>query len=315
MSARHLGRILVRVFLCTLGLCSIAALGQTAYRYKDANGNWVYTDKAPTTATTRDDSISLSHSEESLHITIERHDEGTTTTLTAINDCLCVAGFQAKVVHSDDPDIADGAEFGKLLKPQARELLVTIHNAGAAAKALQYMWRISLGTPNAQHRPPRPYRAPFAVGATFPVSQAYPDTFTHNTEETEYAVDIALPDGTPVYAAREGTVINVHHDKFVGGLSPAMMDQANVVEILHDDGTIGLYAHLHWDSVRVHIGQQVDRGQYIANSGSTGFSSGPHLHFCVFKNLGFTSVSVPVQFAGPSDIAITPQTRENLTAY
>lgn len=301
--------------LCALGICSLAAFAQSAYRYKDANGNWVYTDKAPSSTTTRDDSISLAHAEESLHITVERHDDGTNTTLTAVNDCLCVAGFQANVIQSDDPAIPDGAEFGRILQPQTRELLVTIHNAGAADKNLKYGWRISLGAPTAQHRPPRPYRAPFAPGATFPISQAYPDTFTHNTTETRYAVDIALPDGTPVYAAREGTVINVHHDKFVGGLSPAMLDQANVVMILHDDGTIGLYAHLHWDSVRVHIGQRVERGQYIANSGSTGFSSGPHLHFCVFRNLGFASESVPVQFAGASDIAITPHTRANLTAY
>jgi murein DD-endopeptidase MepM/ murein hydrolase activator NlpD len=304
-----------RALLFALALGCVAAWGQNAYRYKDANGNWVYTDKAPSTATTRDDSISLTHPEESLHITIERHDDGATTTLTAINDCLCIASFQTKIVHSDDPSIADGAEFGKVLQPQARELLVTLQNAGADNKGLRYAWRISLGPPQAQHRPSRPYRVPFAVGATFPVSQAYPDQFTHNTTDSQYAVDIALPDGTAVYAAREGTVINVHHDKFVGGLSPVMMDQANVVEILHDDGTIGLYAHLHWDSVRVHIGQHVDRGQYIANSGSTGFSSGPHLHFCVFRNAGFASESVPVQFAGPSELPITPQTRMSLTAY
>jgi murein DD-endopeptidase MepM/ murein hydrolase activator NlpD len=304
-----------RVLICALALASIPAGAQSAYRYKDANGNWVYTDRAPPSAATRDDSISLAHQEESLHITIERHDEGTTTTFTAINNCLCIAGFQAKVAHSDDPDIKDGAEFGKLLQPQTQELLVTIHNAGAATKTLQYAWRISMGSPNAQHRPPRPYRVPFAVGSSFTVSQAFPDKFTHVTAEDQYAVDIALPDGTPIYAAREGTVINVHHELFRGGLSPAMMDQANVVEILHDDGTIAMYAHLHWDSVRVHIGQHVDRGQYIANSGSTGFSSGPHLHFCVFRNLGFTAVSVPVQFAGPSDLPVTPQTRATLTAY
>ena len=304
-----------RVLVYGLALWSIAAWGQSAYKYKDANGNWVYTDKASPSVATRDDSISLAHPEESLHITIERHDEGTTTTLTAINNCLCIAGFQAKVVHSDDPDITDGAEFGKILQPQTSELLVTIQHAGTAAKTLQYQWRISLGSPRAQHRPPRPYRAPFALGSSFPISQAYPDKFTHVTQEDQYAVDIALPDGTPIYAARAGTVINVHHELFRGGLSPAMMDQANVVEILHDDGTIGMYAHLHWDSVRVHLGQHVDRGQYIANSGSTGFSSGPHLHFCVFRNLGFRSVSVPVQFAGPSDLPITPQTRATLTAY
>ena len=57
-----------------------------------------------------------------------------------------------------------------------------------------------------------------------------------------------------------------------------------MVQILHEDGTIAVYAHLHWDSIRVRIGDHVSRGQYIANSGSTGFSSGPHLHFAVIRN-------------------------------
>ena len=319
MSFPHPPRPLPRVvpalaLALALALTSAIAPAQSAYKYKDANGNWVYTDKAPPSAA-RDDSINLAHQEESLHITIQRSDEGDTTTFTAINDCLCVAGFREKILHSDDPAITDGAEFGQVLGPQSRQLMVRVHNAGAASNDLKFQWRIVLGSPEAQHQPPRPYRAPFAVGSTFSISQAYPDAFTHTTPDSRYAVDIALPDGTPVYAAREGLVINVHHDAFRGGLSPAMMDQANMVEILHDDGTIAIYAHLHWDSVRVHIGQQVQRGQYIANSGSTGFSSGPHLHFCVIRNQGFDPISVPVQFAGPADIAITPQTHMSLTAY
>jgi murein DD-endopeptidase MepM/ murein hydrolase activator NlpD len=219
------------------------------------------------------------------------------------------------VVHSDDPNIAAGQLYRKILQPQTRELMVSIENAGQGKTALEYQWMIVPGSPEAQHRPPRPYRAPFAVGATFVVSQAYPSQFTHTTPDSQYAVDIALPDGTQVYAAREGTVINVRHDAFRGGLSPVMMDQANVIEILHDDGTIAMYAHLHWDSIRVHIGEHVERGEYIANSGSTGFSSGPHLHFCVIRNAGFTALSVPIEFAGPSDIPVTPVTQKSLTAY
>jgi murein DD-endopeptidase MepM/ murein hydrolase activator NlpD len=94
-----------------------------------------------------------------------------------------------------------------------------------------------------------------------------------------------------------------------------MMDQANMVAVLHDDGTIALYGHLHWDSIQVHIGQHVDRGQALGNSGSTGFSTGPHLHFVVMRNDGVTDQSVPVTFAGPSGVPVTPTTGMKLTAY
>jgi murein DD-endopeptidase MepM/ murein hydrolase activator NlpD len=124
-----------------------------------------------------------------------------------------------------------------------------------------------------------------------------------------------LPDGSAVYAARAGTVINVRHDSFRGGIGAVMADQANLIEILHDDGTIAVYGHLHWDSIRVRIGQHVALGEYIADSGNTGFSSGPHLHFAVWRNSGESDVSVPIEFAGPPGTAVTPVTGMQITAY
>jgi murein DD-endopeptidase MepM/ murein hydrolase activator NlpD len=118
-----------------------------------------------------------------------------------------------------------------------------------------------------------------------------------------------------VYAARDGTVINLRHDSFRGAATPLLMDQANMVEILHDDGTIAVYAHLHWDSVRVQPGQRVRRGEYIADSGNTGFTTGAHLHFAVIRNAGLEAVSVPIQFSGPAAVAVTPQQNMMLTAY
>ena len=306
----------VRLGVAALALlaCSTPASAQTGYKYKDANGQWVFTDSAPPTGAKTDASFNLAHPSESLQNTIERTDSGTTTTFTAINTCLCVATFREQIVHSDDPAIKDGTEFRKILQPRSSELLTRVANAGRHG-SLKFKWEIALGSPDARHKPPGPYRAPFAVGSTYLVSQAFPSTFTHGSPDSRYAVDIALPDGTPVYAARDGIVINVRHDAFLGAASPVMLDQANVVAVLHDDGTIALYAHLHWDSIKVHIGQQVSRGEALANSGNTGFTTGPHLHFVVIRNAGFTAVSVPVEFAGPSDIAVTPQTGKMLTAY
>ena len=293
-------------------LVFVPALGQTAYKYKDASGQWVFSDNAPPSGTTQDASFTLGHPTERLQNTVERVDGSDATTFTAVNTCLCIATFQETIVHSDDPDIADGSSFRKLLQPQSRELLLRVQHPGPD---LKFTWKIALGSPAAQHKPPSPYRVPFAVGSTYVISQAFPQAYTHTTPDSQYAVDIALPDGTPVYAARDGLVINVRHDAFRGGATAAMMDQANMVEVLHDDGTIALYGHLHWDSIRVHIGQQVTRGQSLGNSGSTGFSTGPHLHFVVVRNADYSAVSVPIEFAGPSGIPITPVTGRSLTAY
>jgi murein DD-endopeptidase MepM/ murein hydrolase activator NlpD len=93
------------------------------------------------------------------------------------------------------------------------------------------------------------------------------------------------------------------------------MDEANFVQVLHEDGTYAIYAHLQLDTVRVKPGQRIARGEYIANSGNTGFSSGPHLHFVVLRNAGMRSESVPVTFAGPGGASVTPRSGQRLTAY
>ncbi|HSY04703.1 MAG TPA: M23 family metallopeptidase [Steroidobacteraceae bacterium] len=305
----------VIVPMLLLALPAAAPRAQTAYRHRDANGQWVFTDAAGATAPAAD-SINLAHEPEAVHIAVERADTSDGTQLIATSNCLCIVTVRVAIERSELARMPAGATYQATLQPGIRKTVAQAPHSGDADAGLQFTWSAALGSPQAVHSPPRPYRAPFAVGATFTVTQAYPVRITHVTPDSQYAVDFALPDGTPVYSAREGTVINVRHDSFRGSAQAAMLDQANVIQILHDDGTIAVYAHLQWDSIRVRIGQRVTRGEYIANSGNTGFTTGPHLHFAVWRNAGTADVSIPVQFARSSgDVGATAVTGTPLTAY
>jgi murein DD-endopeptidase MepM/ murein hydrolase activator NlpD len=307
------GLILPAVLLLALPNPPLPA--QSAYRYRDANGQWVFSDRGAAAAVATGDSITLTREPEALHISVDRSDTGTSTQLIAANSCLCVVTLRVSIVQSDFAAIPKGANYEATLEPGVRQTLVQAPRASSGKAQLEFNWRAALGSPKAVHSPPRPYRVPFAAGSTFTISQAYPTRVTHVTPDSQFAVDIALPDGTPIYAARDGTVINVHHDSFRGAALAVMLDQANLIEILHDDGTIAVYAHLQWNSIRVRIGQRVARGEYIANSGNTGFTTGPHLHFAVLRNSGAGDVSIPIQFAGIGGAPVTPATNMPLTAY
>jgi len=172
------------------------------------------------------------------------------------------------------------------------------------------------GSPKADHTQIDNYQLPYARGARYPVSQGFNGEYSHNGLQGRYAVDFAMPDGTPVHAARQGTVMDVARDYYSGGVDRDKFGaRANFIRILHDDGTHAIYAHLRWESVLVVAGNRVRRGQVIAKSGSTGFSSGPHLHFAVQQNDGMRLVSIPFRFKVAHQVApVTPQAGDLLIA-
>jgi len=313
--ASNVQQSLLGVLMLTLALQARLLPAQSVHAYKDASGQWVSTDRGANADRAQGDAFTLPRSPEALRVTVERSDAGTATRLIAANDCLCVITLRVAITRSAFAEIPTGTIYPATLEPGGRQLILEAPHGSDERPELQFNFSVALGSPEATHSPLRPYRAPFAVGTSYRVSQSYPDHITHSTRDSSYAVDIALPDGTAVYAARAGTVINVRHDGFRGGTASVMSDQANLIEILHDDGTIAVYGHLHWDSIRVRIGQHVALGEYIADSGNTGFSSGPHLHFAVWRNAGGADVSLPIQFAGPGGTAVTPVTGMELTAY
>ena len=91
-------------------------------------------------------------------------------------------------------------------------------------------------------------------------------------EELHRGVDIAVPTGTFVYAAHDGTVTEATYDSYYG----------NYVVITDSKGYTTKYAHM--DSLNVSAGQSVKKGDNIGKSGNTGSSTGSHLHIeCLYN--------------------------------
>ena len=90
-------------------------------------------------------------------------------------------------------------------------------------------------------------------------------------EELHRGVDIAVPTGTKVYAAHDGTVTTATYDSYYG----------NYV-VIEKDGYTTKYAHM--DSLSVSAGQEVTKGTVIGTTGNTRSSSGSHLHIeCLYN--------------------------------
>jgi murein DD-endopeptidase MepM/ murein hydrolase activator NlpD len=227
--------------------------------------------------------------------------------LVATNPCVCTVEFAVEI------ETAGASRRGHgVVGPGDEALLLEVSDAELTPSA-RYRYAYVVGVPHAEHRPSRPYRAPFAPGLQFPVSQAPPDAVTHVDDANRHAVDFALPEGTAVHAARAGIVINVAGAHREGGLQPHAA--ANFVQVLHADGTYAVYAHLQAASVRVRPGQRVERGEWLARSGHTGYGTGPHLHFAVLRNAGLRAESVPLQFEGPGGRPVVPARGQSLRAW
>jgi len=297
------------VLALAVALSASPADAQQVYRYKDKSGQWVYTDRPPDGQASAQ-TMRVGGGASSPRMVVQPRSSAAGVAFVAVNECRCAVEFGVKATGADGKEQAARA----VVSPRSEQVLLEVP-APPGTGEIRFDYGYVIGDPAATHQPAGPYRAPFAAARSFPVSQAPPDAITHRDAGSRYAIDVAMPVGSAVHAARDGLVINVAHRFFRGGTTQEVRDEANFVQILHDDGTTAVYAHLQMDTVRVRPGQRVGRGEYIANSGNTGFSSGPHLHFVVLRNAGLRSESVPVSFAGPGGAAVAPRRGQSLTAY
>jgi len=174
--------------------------------------------------------------------------------------------------------------------------------------SFSYAWII--GSKDAIHDDAYIYRLPFARGSKHRVSQAYNGAYTHKGS-SQYAIDFVMKEGTKIYAAREGVVVRTKSDSNSGGYDKKFAKDGNYVTIAHNDGTLATYYHLKRHGVTVKVGEKVQRGSHIAYSGNTGYSSGPHLHFAVFKAISARAThTIPTRFMGERGLIETPERGE-----
>ncbi len=115
------------------------------------------------------------------------------------------------------------------------------------------------------------WRSKFILPAKGPVSMYFGtiERVNGKSQGRHRGCDIAVPSGTPIRAANNGTVVFAQKTVVYGG----------TMVVDHGQGVHTLYMHL--SKFLAKVGQEVAKGETIALSGNTGFSSGPHLHWMV----------------------------------
>ncbi len=128
---------------------------------------------------------------------------------------------------------------------------------------------------NAANFLPEPSNYGLSDGFVWPASGIMTSGFGWRWGRLHQGIDIAAPVGTPIWAAASGVV------QFAGWNDGGY---GYMIDILHANGTVTRYAHM--NALYVKAGQRVQQSQVIGEMGSTGYSTGPHLHFEVRPNGG-----------------------------
>lgn len=282
---------------CSLFLISGVARAQMIYKYRDENGTLRFSDRSPAALTQVEAKKAYTSAPDRL-ISVKQRTQNRQTILYAINEYHGPVEVEISMEKSKNiaPEPSLPARF---VIPGASEADMVEIKPAIPGKAFsyRYQWRWAPGDPGAVHNPGGPYRAPFPKGEKYFISQAFNGEYSHRDLHSRYAVDISMPEGTPVVCTRSGVVMDTRDNYFWGGTEKSYYgNRSNIIRILHDDGTMALYAHLEMSSIRVSPGERVSEGRIIAASGSTGFSAGPHLHFVIQINTGMNVASKPFEF-------------------
>lgn len=250
------------------------------YKYQDSEGRWHYTDKPSASKQAEKVEYKAEKIKEAkFRLFNQQHSDGEDW-LMAEN--LYHAPVELSIKNGDATQV-------RVIKALSIMKVSKSDEQGS----FRYAWY--MGDPNAKSST-NEYSFPIDISLCPKITQGFNGRFSHQNLSSKFAVDIGANVGTDILAAREGVVMAVKDDYALGGVDDFFMDKANFVQVLHEDGTWALYAHILLGSAAVKVGDEVQVGDLLAKSGSSGYSSGPHLHFVIQKNAGLKSESLPFEF-------------------
>ncbi len=292
------------------------------YKYKGKDGVWRFTDTNKDSGNKLETREAITSAPQpKVRLVSERTKKG--DVVYAHNDYFGPCEIDIRFVKIENVQIINTAMSHGSVKPASRRFVMakrgkrSLFTVQPIAKGRSWQYRFNYryvpGAPRTLKDNQYQYLPPIVPGRRYQISQGFNGSFSHTNLHNRYAVDIAMPVNTPVYCARAGTVMEVMNNYFWAGKNLDYYGpRSNLIRILHDDGSMGLYVHLQRGSARVKGGQRVREGEMIARSGNTGFSTGPHLHFSVLMNQGMKVISIPFRFKGDKNQGIIPTKGQTL---
>lgn len=284
----------VSIILLWLGLLTTTAETASVYKYVDENGVVSYTDQYARAQPFNPVEIEIWEPDQDA-VSLRYTKMGN---LYLYNSLYGPVTVTLKMNQKDNVIAHKDLSKPIIIAPRTEVFIDQVNYLGQGK--LEFSYHFSVGTPSDIQEDHSNLRAPFA--GSFQISQAFNGGYSHNLPGNRYAMDIAMPVGTPILASKSGTVLDMRDSYDGHSKNPADRAKTNYVRLLHADGTMTLYAHLKTGSGVVGPGQHVKAGQLLALSGNTGYSTGPHLHFAVQRNDGTRLISIPFNLKG-----ITPK--------
>jgi len=280
----------MRLLLLLTLLLSVTAAAQTVYRYQDSNGRWHFTDRKPQQNHETLQLAAPTPIPSTPQLVYQLQDDGSQL-LVSVNPWLAPAQFE---IRQGDVRIHEWVVDARDEKP-------VLQNGKPVVWQDNYEYRFRMGRPLGKGDQ-QPLQPPIPPRGRFRISQGFNGHYSHKEEPARHAVDIVMPVGEGIHAARDGLVVMVKDDYHMGGVDRFFLDKANYVRVLHSDDTFGIYAHILLGSAVVREGDRVKAGDLLASAGTSGYSTGPHLHFVIERNDGRDIVSEPFRFRRGAEV-------------